>query len=61
MQPMQNENGVQKGLKTILSERGLWRDGMRKQEALSVLLEEEDFNPQNILSLLDETAMEFGV
>lgn len=35
--------GEAKGLRTILQERGLWRDGMLKAEAASVLAECSDF------------------
>ena len=51
---------VQKGLKTILMERGLWKDGMKKDNALKVLLEQEDFNPDNIQSHLEETVKRIG-
>ena len=46
---------VQKRLKTILMERGLWKADMNKDNALKVLLEQEDFNPDNTQSHLEET------
>jgi transposase len=57
---MQTDNGKQKGLRTILTERGLWIDGMSRKEALDLLLQQEDFNPDNLSSILDETAKSLG-
>ena len=52
--PMQTEDGKQKGLRSILSERGLWRDGMKKPEALEVLLKQPDFEPSQLKAYLVE-------
>ena len=38
-----NANNQQKGLKTILSERGLWRDGTKKGDAVDLLRAQPDF------------------
>ena len=57
---MQTEEGIQKGIRTILMERGLWVNGMNKDDALEVLLTQEDFNPDNLNSILDETAKSLG-
>ena len=35
--------GFQKGLKTILLEHGLWRDGTKKDDALALLPQQDDF------------------
>src|SRR5690242_11549824 len=43
---MQNERGQQKGLRTILQERGLWRINMKKGDAERVLAEQSDFKEQ---------------
>ena len=49
--------GFQKGLKTILLERGLWRDGIKKEDALGLLLQQDDFDPTKLSSILDETVI----
>src|SRR5689334_10497344 len=46
VQPMQNEHGQQKGLRTILQERGLWEPNMKKDDAARKLAEERDFQEQ---------------
>ena len=43
-----------KGLKTILLERGLWRYGIKKDGALALLLQQDDFDPTKLSSILDE-------
>ena len=40
---MVNENGEQKGIRSILKERGLWRDKMKSEEAKELLSEQPDF------------------
>lgn len=52
-----NENGEQKGLKTILKERGLWREGIKRNEAVKVLQSQSDFLEQR--EWLDETVTSF--
>jgi len=39
-------NGIQKGIKTILTERGLWIDGMRLDAARALLSSQPDFAAQ---------------
>ena len=46
VQVMQNEHGQQKGLRTILQERGLWRINMKKDDAVRILAEQRDFKEQ---------------
>ena len=43
---MQNPDGVQKGIRTILKERGLWKDGMLLKDAREILSDEQDFKSQ---------------
>ena len=50
----------QKGLKNILLERGLWRYGMNKDDALALLLQQDDFGPIKLSSILDETVKSLG-
>ena len=45
----------QKGLKTIILERVSWRDGMKKNEALALLIQKNDFDTTKFSSILDET------
>ena len=52
-QPMLTSEGVQKGIRTILEERGLWVDSMRLDDARAVLSQQPDFQAQK--SLLEET------
>ena len=58
---MQTAEGFQKGLKTILLERGLWRYGMKKDDALDLLLQQDYFDPTKLSSILDETVKRLGV
>ena len=53
--------GFQKGLKTIILERGLWRDGMKKDDALALIIQQDDFDPTKLSSVLDETVKRLGV
>ena len=53
--------GFQKGLKMILLERGLWRDGIKKEDDLGLLLQQDDFDPTKLSSILDETVKSIGV
>ena len=46
IQSMINEDGEQKGIRTILMERGLWRPGMKLDEARKLLTEQPDFKEQ---------------
>ena len=46
VQEMQNEQGQQKGLRTILQERRLWQINLNKDDALRVLSEQNDFQEQ---------------
>ena len=50
---MQTSEGFQKRLKTVLLERGLWRDGMKKQGDLYLLLQQDYFDPTKCSSILD--------
>ena len=43
VQNMQYENGVQKGIKTILEERGCWELGMKLADAKKLLSSHTDF------------------
>lgn len=45
-QPNRNEHGQQKGLRTILEERNLWRDGMKRTEAVNLLKSQPDYQEQ---------------
>ena len=57
---MQTEERFQKGLKTILLERCLWRDGMNKYDTLALILQQDDFDPTKINSILDEIVKRLG-
>ena len=57
---MTTAEGFKKGLKTILLERGLWRDGMKKYYALALLLQQDNFDPTKLSSILDETVIRLG-
>ena len=47
IQNMQTEDNVQKGVRTILSERGLWpQQGLRLKDARELLAQQEDFLEQ---------------
>ena len=52
-QPMQNANGTQKGVRTILSERGLWNSTLKLPTARELLSAQPDFCSQG--SWLEET------
>jgi len=45
-QIMANSDGQQKGLKSILLERKLWRQGMKKDDAVDLLMKQPDFLEQ---------------
>jgi hypothetical protein len=45
---MQRVDGVQKGIRKILSERGLWVEELKKDDALAVLKAQEDFDPEKL-------------
>ena len=53
-------DGFQKGLKTIILERGLWRYGMNKDDALALLLHWNDFDLTKFSSILDKTVKRIG-
>ena len=57
---MQTEEGFQKGLETIILERGLWRYGMKKYNALALLLQQDDFDPTKTSYILDENVKRLG-
>ena len=45
-QTMANSDGQQKGLKSILLERKLWRQGIKKDDAVNLLMNQPDFLDQ---------------
>ena len=45
-QKMQRDDRVQKGLVSILSERGMWRQDLRLPDARKLLQEQPDFRAQ---------------
>ena len=51
--PMQRSDGVQKGVRTILMERGLWSASLKLTEARALLSRQPDFQSQK--SWLEET------
>lgn len=53
IQPMQMPDGVQKGVRTILKERGLWNASLKLAEARMLLSIQPDFSAQK--SWLEET------
>ena len=57
---MLTAEGFQKGLKTNILERGLWLDGMKKDDNLALLLQKDDFDPTKLSSILDETVKIIG-
>jgi hypothetical protein len=57
LQSMQREDGVQKGIVSILKERGLWQAGLRLADARKLLQEQPDFQEQR--EWLEETAGRF--
>ena len=52
-QSMQRADGVQKGVRTILQERGLWTTALKLPEARELLMQQSDFHTQR--SWLQET------
>ena len=56
----QTAEGFQKGLKTIILERGLWKYGMKKDDALALLLQKGDFDTTKLSSILDDTVKRLG-
>jgi hypothetical protein len=54
-QSMVHADGTQKGVRTILQERGLWSDGTRLPDARDVLAAQPDFAGQK--SVLEETIL----
>jgi hypothetical protein len=60
IQVMVNEQGVQKGIKKILEERGLWLDSMTLQEGKLLLSQQMDFRVSSYSSLLKETIESAG-
>lgn len=63
-QPMQYregpKTGMQKGLKTILVERGLWEEGMMLKDAVELLAIQPDFAAQANSSWLQETINKYN-
>ena len=64
VQPMQREDGVQKGLVSILKERGMWQAGLRLAEARKLLQEQPDFQEQGewlqeIVSRADDCLIDY--
>jgi hypothetical protein len=57
-QQMTTVNGAQKGIRTILTERGLWRPNMKRDDAKSVLASQPDFLRQQ--RWLSETVTNSG-
>ena len=55
-----NAKGFQKGLKTILLERGLLIYGMKKDDALALLIQQDDFDTTKLSYILDETVKRLG-
>ena len=56
-QSMQTNEGVQKGLRTILTERGVATNGMKKDDMITALRSYDDFNGQ--VCWLKEICAEF--
>ena len=57
---MQNEAGVQKGLYIIITEQGLWVWGMKKQQALKILFQQDNFYPKELSSVLYNMVKNLG-
>ena len=57
---MTNAKGEQKGLRTILTERGLWTPGLKKNEAKAILLAQDDFCKGQLKSALEEVILSLG-
>jgi len=53
IQSMQRDDGVPKGLESILRERSLWREGLRADKARELLKQQPDFQSQK--EWLEET------
>ena len=58
VQEMTTEDGVQKGIRTVLIERGLWEINMKKDEAKALLASQPDFMKQQ--RWLAETVLSAG-
>jgi transposase len=54
VQSMMNEDGGQKGIKRILLDRGLWREGIKLDQARELLNNEPDFIEQSRMPWLKE-------
>jgi len=57
---MLTADGRQKAIRTILSERGLWRDEMTVKEGRKLLSEQMDFKISSFSSLIKETIKNAG-
>ena len=57
---MYTEAGVQKRICTVFTERGLWVPGMKKQQSLQVLFHQDNFDPEKLSLILDDTVNSFG-
>ena len=60
IQIMLTADGKQKGIRTILQERGLWRDGMTAKEGRKLLSEQMDFKVASFSSCIKETIYSAG-
>ena len=47
-------------MKTIILERGLWGDGMKKYDTLSLLLKQDDFDPTKLSSIFNDIVKRLG-
>jgi hypothetical protein len=56
---LQTENGVQKGLRSILLQRQFWTAGLKVKEATTILAEQVDFASQK--GWLEETIVSGGI
>ncbi|AYV87071.1 MAG: hypothetical protein Sylvanvirus22_10 [Sylvanvirus sp.] len=57
---MTTRDGTQKGIKRILDERGLWREGMDLKEGRILLSQQMDFKLASYSSLIKETIYQAG-